>query len=84
MMSRVLTVTAKGQVTLRREVLEHLGISPGDKLIVELLPSGRAEVRAARTPGSIEGFIGSLKTPRTRSLSIDEMNEIAAQGWAGR
>ncbi len=27
-----LTVTAKGQVTLRKETLQHLKIGPGDKL----------------------------------------------------
>ena len=27
-----LTVTAKGQVTLRKDVLEHLGVRPGDNV----------------------------------------------------
>ncbi|MEA0672209.1 AbrB/MazE/SpoVT family DNA-binding domain-containing protein, partial [Xanthomonas campestris] len=26
-----LTVTARGQVTFRKDVLQHLGIRPGDK-----------------------------------------------------
>jgi bifunctional DNA-binding transcriptional regulator/antitoxin component of YhaV-PrlF toxin-antitoxin module len=81
-MRSTLTVTAKGQVTLRREVLEHLGIVPGDKIVIDFLPSGRAEVRAAKAPASIEGFIGCLKQPGVRPPSIDEMNEIIAQGWA--
>ena len=37
-----LTITAKGQITLRRAVLEHLGVGPGDKLVMDLLPDGRA------------------------------------------
>jgi bifunctional DNA-binding transcriptional regulator/antitoxin component of YhaV-PrlF toxin-antitoxin module len=82
-MSSFLTVTAKGQVTLRKEVLEHLGVSPGEKIVVDLLPSGRMEVRAAKAPSSIDGFFGSLKQPGTPALSVDEMNEIAAEGWAG-
>ena len=28
---RTLTVTAKGQVTLRKDLLEHLGVRPGRK-----------------------------------------------------
>ena len=36
-MAVTLTVTAKGQITLRREVLEHLGVRPGDKIDVDLL-----------------------------------------------
>jgi bifunctional DNA-binding transcriptional regulator/antitoxin component of YhaV-PrlF toxin-antitoxin module len=27
-----LTVTAKGQVILRKDILKHLGINPGEKL----------------------------------------------------
>ena len=82
-MGTVLTVTAKGQVTLRREVLEHLGVTPGDRLVVELLPSGRVEVRAAEA-GSISDFLGSLPVSDAKPLSIEEMNGIAAAGWAGR
>lgn len=72
------------RLSLRKELLDHLGVVPGDKIIVELLPAGRVEVRAARSPASIEGFIGCLKEPGTNSLSIEEINEIAAGGWAGR
>jgi AbrB family looped-hinge helix DNA binding protein len=46
-----LTVTAKGQVTLRKDVLAHLGIHPGDKITVEKLPGGRLEVKPARLVG---------------------------------
>lgn len=35
------------QVTPRRELLGHLGVRAGDKIVVDLLPSGRAELRAA-------------------------------------
>jgi antitoxin PrlF len=83
-MIATLTITAKGQVTLRKELLHHLGVVPGDKVAVDLLPSGRAELRAAKPQGSIEKFIGSLKRPGTKALSIDEISEAAAQGWAGR
>jgi AbrB family looped-hinge helix DNA binding protein len=72
-----LTVTAKGQITLRKDLLEHLGIRPGEKIAVEKLPGGRVEVRAA--------LFGSLKNKRKgRSLSIEEMNEVIARGWAGK
>ena len=79
-----LTVTAKGQVTLRRKVLQHLGVGRGEKVTVEFLPYGRVELRAAKAPGSIESFIGCAARPGTKSLSIEEIGEIAADGWAGR
>jgi antitoxin PrlF len=82
-MATTLTVTAKGQVTLRQEVRRHLGIAPGKKVVVDLLPDGRAELRAAKSPASIEEFIGCLRQPGTRPLSTEEIAEIAAEGWAG-
>jgi len=39
-----LTVTARGQVTLSKEVLKHLGIKPGEKIELNLLPQGKAEL----------------------------------------
>ncbi len=83
-MSAKLTVTAKGQVTLRKEVLEHLGVAPGDKVEVELLPSGRAQIRAAEPMGIMADFIGCLRRPGTKRLSVKRIGELAAQGWAGR
>ena len=83
-MTAKLTVTAKGQVTLRKELLEHLGIAPGDKVEIELLPSGRAQIRAAKPTGSIAAFIGCLRRPGGRRLSTKQIGELAAQGWVGR
>jgi AbrB family looped-hinge helix DNA binding protein len=79
-----LTVTSKGQVTLRKDLLKHLGIHPGEKIAVEKLPDGRIEVRAARPTGRISDVFGILHRAGQPSLSIDEMNQIAAQGWAGK
>jgi len=76
------TVTAKGQVTLRKEVLEHLGAKPGDRLEVELLPSGRIEarVRPGRPAASVFGL---LRQPGEATRTIEDMGEAAAAGWAG-
>ena len=79
-----LTVTAKGQVTLRKDVLEHLGVRPGDKIVVEKLPSGRIIVSAPRRTGKISDAFGMLKRPAQPVLSIEEMNEIIADSWAGK
>jgi len=77
-----LTVTAKGQVTLRKDVLQHLGIGPGDKIFVDKLPDGRIAVQAARPTGKISDVFGMLKRDGQKAISIEEMNEIIADGWA--
>jgi bifunctional DNA-binding transcriptional regulator/antitoxin component of YhaV-PrlF toxin-antitoxin module len=78
-----LTVTAKGQVTFRKDVLKHLGTRPGEKIELILLPDGRAELKAMRPAGTIDDFIGLLGGKVDRVLSTEEMKEIAASGWAG-
>ncbi len=80
----VLTVTEKGQVTLRKEVLRHLGVRPGDKIEVDMLPNGRIEARAARRTGTISDIFDVFKRPDGPSLSIEEIGRIAAEGWAGK
>jgi hypothetical protein len=79
-----LTITAKGQVTLRRDLLQHLGVRPGEKVLVNKLPDGRIEVKAARQTGRISDVFDSLKRENGPRLSIEEINEVTARGWAGR
>lgn len=79
-----LTVTARGQVTFRRDVLQHLGIRPGEKIELNKLPDGRVALKAARPTGAIDGFLGLLADKTTKVATIDEINEAAAAGWAGR
>jgi bifunctional DNA-binding transcriptional regulator/antitoxin component of YhaV-PrlF toxin-antitoxin module len=78
-----LTVTAKGQVTLRTDVLKHLGIHPGEKITVDTLPTGRIELKAAGPTGQISDAFGFLHRENGPSLSIEDINEIAAAAWAG-
>jgi len=79
-----LTVTAKGQITLRKDLLKHLGVQPGQKIAVEKLPDGRIEVKAVQPLGKISDAFDYLKRPDGPQLSIEEISQIAARGWAGK
>ena len=79
----ILTVTARGQVTFRKEVLRHLGIEPGAKIRLDLLPDGRAELKADRPQGSFRNLHGLLKgRGNNRRLSIEEISETIAEAGA--
>lgn len=78
-----LTITSKGQVTFKRDLLRHLASKPGDRLEVTLLPGGKLEVKAAPS-GKIEGFIGALRGKTRKTASIEEIGAVAAEGWAGK
>jgi antitoxin PrlF len=78
----LLSVTARGQVTFRKDVLQHLGIRPGEKIEMDKLPEGRLSLRAARPTGKIDRFLGLLAGKTRKIATLDEINEAAAAGWA--
>jgi hypothetical protein len=75
-----LSVTAKGQVTLREAVLDHLGVASGQKVLASLLPDGRVELRAAAGAPDIARLRGALRRPRQRAVSLAEMQEAIERG----
>jgi len=79
-----LTVTAKGQVTLKKEVLRHLGVNPGDKIAVDLAADGKVGLKAAPEGDGIERIFGMLHKPGRPAVTIDKMKEIIAGGWTGK
>ncbi|MDR2013192.1 MAG: AbrB/MazE/SpoVT family DNA-binding domain-containing protein [Rhodanobacter sp.] len=50
---------------------------------LDLLPDGRAELKAARPSGTIDGFLGLLTGKTRKVVTIEEMSEAAAAGWSG-
>jgi len=76
-------VTAKGQVTLKRDLLQHLGVRPGERVDLEKLPGGELRLRATRPTGTIEGFLGLLAGKTKRIATLEDIDEAAASGWAG-
>ena len=78
-----LTVTSKGQVTLKKDLLRHLGVKPGQKVEIDRLPEGQLTVRAVRPKGDWEKAYGILAGKTNKVATIEEMNEAIAKGWAG-
>jgi AbrB family looped-hinge helix DNA binding protein len=57
-----LTVTARGQVTFLKDVLQHLGIRPGEKIELDKQPDGAVVLRPARpdSPSCKRGNTGLI------------------------
>lgn len=75
-----LTVTARGQVTFRKDILRHLGVRRGEKIELDMLPGRRISLRAAKPSGTIDKFIGLLAGKTKKIATLDEINEAAASG----
>ena len=75
-----LTVTAKGPVTLRRAVWDHLGVVPGARVSVSLLENGRVELVAAAARDDIKSLRGALQRSGQRPVSLEEMQQAIEAG----
>ena len=82
-MTTILTTTSKGQLTLKRDLLQHLGVSPGEQLEFEKLPNGEVRIRAARPCGNIEAIVGLLAGKTDKVATLEDMQEAIEGGWAG-
>ena len=77
-----LTITAKGQVTFRKEILQHLGLKPGEKIELDLIPGGKCIIQAVKPTGGMSDFIGCLANKTQKVLTIEEINEATQKAWA--
>lgn len=79
----IVSTTSRGQVTLRKNFFQHVGIKPGEKLEINLLPGGEFRGRAVRKRGKIGELAGILrgKTNGVR-LTIEEINEAISETGA--
>jgi bifunctional DNA-binding transcriptional regulator/antitoxin component of YhaV-PrlF toxin-antitoxin module len=75
----ILSTTSRGQVTIRKEIFQHIGVKPGEKLEIELLPGGEFRGRAVRKKGKIEDVFGMLAGKTNVKLTIEEMDEAIGE-----
>lgn len=74
------TLTAKGQLTLPKEVREALGVGPGDRVDFIRMDDGVFALFAAtRSVLSLRGMIKPPKSP----VSLADMDEAIAKGARG-
>jgi bifunctional DNA-binding transcriptional regulator/antitoxin component of YhaV-PrlF toxin-antitoxin module len=69
-----LTVTAKGQVTLRKELLAHLGVRPGQRLDVV----GRVVKITTDTTALVRALVRNVLDLASRAMEVLEQAELVA------
>jgi AbrB family looped-hinge helix DNA binding protein len=73
-------LTSKGQITIPIEVREDLGLKAGDR--ISFIKGENGEYILKAKTGSIMNLRGIIKWTGP-PVTIEEMNETIAQGWAG-
>ena len=81
------TVTAKGQITMNKDIMAHLGIQTGDKIRFKKLADGTVNIEAEKKLHPIESLFGLMGKARVH-LTDEEMKtaieeEHAAAGMKG-
>jgi AbrB family looped-hinge helix DNA binding protein len=70
------TLTSKGQITVPREVREHLQLQQGDRLEFEIQAGGQVSLRRGER-GGLRGLQGILRQSGP-PVSIEQMDEAIA------
>lgn len=74
------TVNAKGQVTIPKHLRDELALTSGDEIRLIVVPGNR--LMLVPRNNSLEDLYGSIKSPYGRPLTLEELEDAAADGWA--
>jgi AbrB family looped-hinge helix DNA binding protein len=74
------TLTSKGQITIPKEVRDHLGLEPGDRLSFNIGREGDVTVEPETV--DIRSLRGMLKS--RRRVSLRAMEKAIRRGATGR
>ena len=73
-------ITVKGQATIPKEIREHLGLKPGDRLKFFLHPDGTVVLLPKVPARSVRGIVRSR---RRRPVTLGEMTKAIAEVASG-
>jgi len=76
-----LTVRSRGRITLPKDLLQHLGVGPGDEIEFELLPDGQSALIRGK-PSKIAANDPDFKTTTESARKVmikrrDALRELA-------
>ena len=75
------TVTSKGQITMPKEIRDHLGIDAGDRVSFHIGSSGEVTVEPETV--DVRSLRGMLKR-RGRKVSLEAMDAAIRRGASGK
>jgi bifunctional DNA-binding transcriptional regulator/antitoxin component of YhaV-PrlF toxin-antitoxin module len=78
-----MTLTARGQFTFNKSLMEHLGVKVGEKISIRKLPGGKIEIEARKNKISTEVLLTTLRSTIKTDirLGIEEINDVIAQSY---
>ena len=83
-MSTYVKPTAKGQITLKKGVMAHMGVGVGDQVEVFMLPGGRVQLELVRAKKPISSLFGLFEPRPGPPVTDEEIQAGIAQGAVDR
>lgn len=77
------TIGMRGQVILDPDMMEELGVKPGDEVEIAVPSQSVNTGRIADVRRPASALLGLFAHKARRPVSIEEMNDAIAAGWAG-
>jgi AbrB family looped-hinge helix DNA binding protein len=76
------TITAKGQTTVPKEVRDHLGLRPGDRIEFVIEPDGGVRVEALSV--DLRSLKGTLRRYVEKPVSLGDMRNAIRNRFGKR
>ncbi|MDR0529491.1 MAG: AbrB/MazE/SpoVT family DNA-binding domain-containing protein [Zoogloeaceae bacterium] len=77
---RSITLSTKGQLTINKSLMEHMGTKGGEKMHVTKTADGGIKILPDRNRGSLMDLAGSI--PSNIHLSDEELEQCIADSYA--
>jgi len=79
----IVTVNPQGQIIVDEDVVKQLGVKPGDRVELSVLPGGKAEIGVPEKTLTFRDVKDFLRGKANgRRLTIDEINEAIEEAGA--
>jgi len=78
-MPTAITLTSKGQFTFNKQLMEHINVKAGERILINKMPDGSLKIEAEKNQIDIMSLAGSLKS--TVRLTDDELQTAITDAY---
>jgi bifunctional DNA-binding transcriptional regulator/antitoxin component of YhaV-PrlF toxin-antitoxin module len=77
-----MTLTANGQFTFNKQLLQHIDVKPGEQILVKKMDDGSLKIQSNKSAIPISKLKGFLKS--NLSFTDDEIKKSIEEGYVSR
>jgi antitoxin component of MazEF toxin-antitoxin module len=80
-MSFAMTLSTKGRFAINKQLMNHLGVKAGEKVLVKKQPDGTLKVEPAKNRIDIMSLAGSLKDKTHVKLTDEQLQQAIVASY---